>query len=174
MFVSEHVANGTSNVVTMANVTNGTNGTSSPGQCTSTSFYCSKAGSGPCIPQVWVCDGDPDCEDGADERDCYLLLARTCSSGQHRCGNGACIPADWRCDGDPDCSDQSDESGCPSTSDGSKDAGKGADGLADRSCAEDEFQCASGHCIRAIYRCDGEVQCRLVYFLFLSFLIIRN
>lgn len=123
--------------------------------CTSSSFRCPNNGN--CIPQVWVCDGDPDCDGGADERDCSALLTRTCPPSQHRCGNGACLPVEWRCDGDPDCSDMSDEMGCQQTGDGS------ADTVADRECASDEFQCASGHCIKGAYRCDGEIHCRYAF-----------
>lgn len=123
--------------------------------CTASSFRCPNNGN--CIPQVWVCDGDPDCDGGADERDCSVLLTRTCPPSQHRCGNGACLPAEWRCDGDPDCSDMSDETGCQQSGDG------GADGAVDRDCGADEFQCASGHCIKGAYRCDGEIHCRYIY-----------
>lgn len=120
--------------------------------CTTSSFRCPNNGN--CIPQVWVCDGDADCDGGADERDCAALLNRTCPPTQHRCGNGACLPSEWRCDGDPDCLDMSDEMGCGQTGDGS------ADSATDRECPNDEFQCASGHCIKGAYRCDGEIHCR--------------
>lgn len=135
--------------------------------CTTSSFRCPNNGN--CIPQVWVCDGDPDCDGGADERDCSVLLSRTCPPSQHRCGNGACLPNEWRCDGDPDCSDMSDEMGCQQTSDG------GADGAVDRDCGADEFQCASGHCIKGAYRCDGEIHCRyyICIFVFCLWLFMR-
>lgn len=119
--------------------------------CTNSSFRCPDNGN--CIPQQWVCDGDPDCDGGADEKDCAALLARTCQPSQHRCGNGACLPADWRCDGDPDCSDMSDETAC------GPGGGPGGDDKIDRDCGTEEFQCASGHCIKGAYRCDGEIHC---------------
>jgi hypothetical protein len=34
--------------------------------CSSETFYCSINGN--CIPLDWVGDGEPDCEDGADEK----------------------------------------------------------------------------------------------------------
>ena len=34
--------------------------------CTEDQFQCNKTGR--CIDQKWVCDGEPDCEDGADEK----------------------------------------------------------------------------------------------------------
>ena len=51
--------------------------------------------SGRCIPQNWRCDGDPDCEDGADEpeEECAdLAVSRTCDPTYFRCANGRCIP----------------------------------------------------------------------------------
>lgn len=35
--------------------------------CTSNSFRCPDA-AGNCIPATWVCDGDPDCQGGTDEK----------------------------------------------------------------------------------------------------------
>nr|2KRI_B Chain B, Low-density lipoprotein receptor [Homo sapiens] len=32
--------------------------------CGPASFQCN---SSTCIPQLWACDNDPDCEDGSDE-----------------------------------------------------------------------------------------------------------
>ena len=48
------------------------------------------------------------------------------------------------CDGSPDCSDRSDEAGCSP---------------APACSREREFQCSGGGCIRAEWRCDGEVGC---------------
>ncbi|MGH0120697.1 UNVERIFIED_CONTAM: hypothetical protein FKN15_035083 [Acipenser sinensis] len=38
------------------------------GDCNSEEFYCHTDGT--CVPERWHCDGDKDCEDGSDERNC--------------------------------------------------------------------------------------------------------
>lgn len=61
-----------------------------------TEFTCTanKAwGRAQCIPRKWLCDGDPDCVDGADENTTLLNCPAppTCSPDQFTCGNGRCI-----------------------------------------------------------------------------------
>lgn len=37
-------------------------------ECSGDEFHCVEDGT--CIPERWRCDGDKDCEDGSDEKDC--------------------------------------------------------------------------------------------------------
>lgn len=37
-------------------------------ECSEEEFHCVTDGT--CIPERWRCDGDKDCEDGSDEKDC--------------------------------------------------------------------------------------------------------
>ena len=54
-----------------------------------------------------MCDGQPDCPLGEDERAC---LQSTCKGTAVKCMGGECIPPQWMCDGEVDCKDLSDES----------------------------------------------------------------
>ena len=76
-------------------------GTCRPGQ-----FKC---GDGSCVDEYKICDGEFDCIDAADERDCD-----PCDAGaEFRCEGGECIGLDRRCDGEADCADGTDELDCP-------------------------------------------------------------
>lgn len=103
----------------------------SPPTCSSDQFSCA-GGSVPCIPMVWRCDKNPECEDGSDEQNCP-----TCKPEQFRCMNGECINHKHMCEGSVFCSDGSEI--C---------------------CKEDEFLCpATKECIKMIAVCDGVQNC---------------
>ncbi|KAK6963835.1 Sortilin- receptor [Biomphalaria glabrata] len=80
--------------------------------CSSLQYQCESSGLfGKCIEKNWVCDGEPDCERGDDERNCHT--SRKCADSEFKChSDGGCIASYKRCDQHIDCSDESDESGC--------------------------------------------------------------
>ncbi|XP_043191509.1 low-density lipoprotein receptor-related protein 2-like [Amphibalanus amphitrite] len=120
-------------------------------QCSEYEFACTenkKWGRALCIPRQWVCDGDPDCVDGADEDRVHANCAElpnTCTEEQFTCNNGRCISSHWECDHDNDCGDGSDE-------------GKSCN-TRYRNCTADEFACDNAKCVRKAYHCDGDDDC---------------
>ncbi|XP_047739334.1 low-density lipoprotein receptor-related protein 1 [Hyalella azteca] len=78
--------------------------------CSSDAFKC--ATSGECIPQAWVCDGQPDCgrDDLSDEHRDTCATNNTCPANTYHCDDLlACVPLSSVCNSHPDCQDGSDE-----------------------------------------------------------------
>ncbi|XP_052069141.1 very low-density lipoprotein receptor-like isoform X2 [Mytilus californianus] len=74
--------------------------------CDEDEFQCRR---GECIPDVWRCDGEPDCKNRRDEKNCPT---ERCDEHHHLCNDNShnrCIPIAYRCDNDLDCEDGSDE-----------------------------------------------------------------
>uniref|UniRef100_A0A8D0KZI1 EGF-like domain-containing protein n=1 Tax=Strix occidentalis caurina TaxID=311401 RepID=A0A8D0KZI1_STROC len=78
-----------------------------PGGCHTDEFQCRLDGL--CIPMRWRCDGDTDCMDSSDEKNCEGSLV--CKPPSHTCANNTsiCLPPEKLCDGSDDCGDGSDE-----------------------------------------------------------------
>lgn len=75
-------------------------------------FRCSE---GKCIPSLWVCNYQKDCENGEDE--IQSCPPPECDAGQISCGRYVfnktyCIPPHFKCDMTVDCEDGTDESDC--------------------------------------------------------------
>lgn len=102
-----------------------------------------------CISSSFICDGENDCSDYSDEKNCsdFQIIVHgntTCEKGFWQCSDNLCIPEDWVCNNETDCPDGSDEIlGCS----------------AKINC-DDGFKCNNGHCIPNEWRCDGKADCR--------------
>jgi len=128
-------------------------GLSQPGRdCDSPgSFNCADGCVSDCVPPQWLCDTEPDCDDGSDEVGCPTNCSHVNS---FLCQNGNCVPDQHRCDGGDDCGDNSDEQDCQfETATGSTTVDCDSPG---------SFNCADGSvpgCVPPQWLCDTEPDC---------------
>ncbi|XP_059831423.1 low-density lipoprotein receptor class A domain-containing protein 3 isoform X5 [Hypanus sabinus] len=105
-------------------------------------FMCSD---GSCIPGAWECDGQPDCFDKSDEKECPRVKSK-CALTFYPCASGVhCIIGRFRCNGFEDCPDGSDEENCT------------ANPLL---CSTVRFHCKNGRCVDKSFLCDGVNNCQ--------------
>jgi hypothetical protein len=76
-------------------------------RCTLNAFATVACGDGTRVSIDRSCDGENDCNDGADEAGCDD------PEPLFSCESGESVPLEYKCDGSADCADSSDESGCP-------------------------------------------------------------
>lgn len=107
-------------------------------------FQCA---SGHCIAAYFRCDGDRDCRDMSDEKNCPPKYpgGRYCPESKFQCDNHLCVSQADICDGADDCGDNSDEA--PSLCDNFN-----CDSLK-------RYQCANHKCIPRYQLCDGVDNC---------------
>ncbi|XP_046386652.1 prolow-density lipoprotein receptor-related protein 1 isoform X2 [Ischnura elegans] len=131
-------------------------------ECQPTEFTCENKH---CIPTDFFCDGDDDCKDNSDEKDCHDFCDH---STQFFCAAEiSCLPLSDRCDGVEDCVDESDEANCSKLheTNGTSDARESnrrhptRKQPRQRPCEANESRCKDGSCIRKVFWCDGHEDC---------------
>eukprot|EP01083_Nonionella_stella_P015640 43781_1 len=136
------------------------------GSCKISEFEC---GDGDCIWGGLVCDGNPNCPNGRDEKQNCNYSLIICPSDMFRCqSNGMCIAMGKRCNGILDCEDGSDEGRRENCSEVITDIDCGEQPQFIQSHVGDlwhlqisggYFKCKNGQCIEGQHMCDGYKDC---------------
>ncbi|KAG8509659.1 Low-density lipoprotein receptor-related protein 2 [Galemys pyrenaicus] len=145
--------------------------------CSRSSVFCRNGKE--CVSREKLCDGEQDCLDGSDEKNCSQFCNRP---GVFQCLDGnKCIEEKYHCDGAQQCLDGSDERDCwkpmedcflrcdnktrciPKSwlCDGNPDCSDKRDeqGCVHEKCNTSEFRCENGQCISYSLHCDGNRDC---------------
>lgn len=78
--------------------------------CPANQFECNSGG---CIKKSYVCDGQDDCDEGEDEKNCSPKEDICEATKNFRCkSDRKCLPLSKSCNGIRDCADGSDEDNC--------------------------------------------------------------
>uniref|UniRef100_A0AC34F2A2 Uncharacterized protein n=1 Tax=Panagrolaimus sp. ES5 TaxID=591445 RepID=A0AC34F2A2_9BILA len=111
------------------------------GKCPLDKFKCSSM----CLPKSFICDGEPHCPSGEDERNCE----GKCQHGSKYCKTlKQCLPKWTLCNGVKDCDDGSDEDDCDC---------KQCSGLGKLICSSSPDK--KGYCLNLDRVCDGTIDC---------------
>ncbi|CAF1200458.1 unnamed protein product [Didymodactylos carnosus] len=117
-----------------------------------------------CIDWRDICDGEWDCMNGEDEKQCRQVEMNECNfETEYRCRNGLCINRQFLFDGDMDCLDTTDEQ--KSLADGKHYDYQSCYKTAtidchEHFCSKDLFSCGDGHCFKWDIRFDLESRCK--------------
>ncbi|CAD5117901.1 DgyrCDS6646 [Dimorphilus gyrociliatus] len=141
-------------------------------RCPESTFACRNGEQ--CVDKDFKCDGEKDCSDGSDERDCIQNPINPNEKyspddpdfkcphpNLFTCKDKVCINKKFVCDDNPDCADGSDEyaSLCKTWNRKRWQGGGRQTVPKDFKCPHNLFTCGTKECILPIYICDGNKDC---------------
>ncbi|KAM8873175.1 uncharacterized protein ACB058_004818 isoform 2-T2 [Synchiropus picturatus] len=128
-----------------------------PAVCVSPSVFC--PGTSVCISQKQICDGNRDCPDAFDERNCVDSCK---NADEFLCSDRRkCISRKFVCDGRAQCFDGSDENRCEEVEPTTPFPSVGSTNSAPVKCRKGFKPCSDGlECVMYSHVCDGEKDCQ--------------